>query len=253
MGLAQNSRYLASAEWLVEGVRLDGETFYIAMDHTLAPGYGLWLAPHGDIAALGVAGRQREFNPSASLRAAQTIFADVADLGNMRVRERKGGVIPVGGELSRIYRDDVIGRALLLGDAAGLCGAASGGGIYPALVSGRLAARAVASEVLNGTTGAIRAYLRDLPHGRLGHYLKIERRLRIALDSHTSNADLGALYSILASGVGKQLLQRTLFATPIVSMDSNFFGLLRAMVGLRPGLYGFVLRSAWQRMTSRRP
>jgi flavin-dependent dehydrogenase len=38
-----------------------------------------------------------------------------------------------------------------------LCGAATGGGIYPALISGRLAAHAVANEALNGAEGAVRA------------------------------------------------------------------------------------------------
>jgi flavin-dependent dehydrogenase len=252
LNLDQNTYCLAGAEWLVEGVPLDGETFYLVMDHALAPGYCLWLAPHGDIAALGVAGRQREFKPNESLKAAQAIFADVADLGAMRVRERKGGVIPVGGQLRRVYRDDGVGRALLLGDAAGLCGAATGGGIYPALICGRLAAHAVANEILNGTEGAIRAYLRDLPQaGRLGHYLKIERWLRLALDRANSNADLSAFYGLFATPAGKQVLQRTLFETPIISMDSSFFALLRTLLSKRPALYGSALRVAWQRVVAR--
>src|SRR5258707_1357914 len=37
MGLDQNQRFLAGAEWLVENVALDGETFYLVMDHALAP------------------------------------------------------------------------------------------------------------------------------------------------------------------------------------------------------------------------
>jgi flavin-dependent dehydrogenase len=181
LGLERNTRFLAGAEWLVEGVPLDGETFYLVMDHELAPGYCMWLAPHGQIAALGVAGRQREFKPNESLKVAQAIFSEVADLSTMRVRERKGGIIPVGGQLRQVYRNDTVGHALLLGDAAGLCGAATGGGIYPALISGRLAAHAAANEVLNGSEGAIRAYLRDLPQaGRLGHYLRIENWLRVA-------------------------------------------------------------------------
>nr|MBF6592091.1 FAD-dependent monooxygenase [Ktedonobacterales bacterium] len=197
MGLDQNTHYLAGAEWLVEGVALEGETFYLVMDSALAPGYCVWLAPHGEIAALGVAGRQREFKPGESLKAARAIFADVADLSQMRVRERKGGVIPIGGQLRHVYRDDARGRALLLGDAAGLCGAATGGGIYPALVSGRLAAHAASNEILNGTEGAVRAYLRDLPQaGRLGHYLKIENWLRGALNRASSDADLSAFYGL---------------------------------------------------------
>jgi flavin-dependent dehydrogenase len=70
LGLDQNTRLLAGAEWLVEGVPLDRETFYLVMDQRLAPGYCLWLAPHGKIAALGVAGHQRAFKPAESLRVA---------------------------------------------------------------------------------------------------------------------------------------------------------------------------------------
>src|SRR5487761_1986163 len=127
MGLDRNERMLAGAEWLVEGVEIERDTFYLVMDARLAPGYCLWLAPHAEIAAFGVAGRQREFKPNESLRVAQTMFDDVTDLSRMRVVERKGGNIPVGGRLKRVYRDDAGGRALLLGDAAGLCGAATGG------------------------------------------------------------------------------------------------------------------------------
>jgi flavin-dependent dehydrogenase len=252
LGLERNTRFLAGAEWLVEGVPLDGETFYLVMDHALAPGYCLWLAPHGEIAALGVAGRQREFKPNDSLQAARAIFGEVADLSQMRVRERKAGIIPIGGQLRQVYRQDAVGHALLLGDAAGLCGAATGGGIYPALISGRLAAHAAANEILNGTEGAIRAYLRDLPQaGRLGHYLRIENWLRVALNHAGSNADLSAFYGIFATPEGKRVLQRTLFETPIISMDSSFFALLRTLLGKRPALYGSALRAAWQRVLAR--
>jgi digeranylgeranylglycerophospholipid reductase len=252
LGLDQNTRCLAGAEWLVEGVSLDGDTFHLVMDHELAPGYCVWLAPHGQIAAFGVAGHERAFKPTESLRLAQTHFADVADLSAMRIVERKGGIIPTGGRLRHVYRDDARGRVLLLGDAAGLCGAATGGGIYPALICGRLAAHAVANEVLNGTRGAVKTYLRDLPHaGRLGHYLQIEDWLRWVLDRMTSNADVAALYGLFASPEGHALLQRTLLETPIISMDGGFFALLRGLLGRHPRIYGSAVRMAWQRVTAR--
>src|SRR5579885_1836789 len=200
MGLDQNTHFLAGAEWLVENVELSRETFYLVMDHALAPGYCVWLAPHGDIAALGVAGHQRAFKPAESLNAAKRIFADVADLSRMEIEERKGGVIPVGGRLKRVYRNDERAHALLLGDAAGLCGAATGGGIYPALICGRLAAHAVANEIGNDVPGSIKTYLRDLPHaGRLGHYLQIEDWLRAALDRVRSDRDVSAFYGLFSS------------------------------------------------------
>jgi geranylgeranyl diphosphate/geranylgeranyl-bacteriochlorophyllide a reductase len=212
----------------------------------------MWLAPHGDIVALGVAGHPHAFNPTASLRAAQALFKDVADLSQMQIVQRKAGIIPTGGRLRRVYRDDSHGRTLLLGDAAGLCGAATGGGIYPALISGRLAAHAVAGEVLNGESGAIKAYLRNLSQaGRLGHYLRIEDWLRWVLDSMKSDADVTALYSLFGTPEGRKVLQRTLLETPIIAMDSSFFALLRGLLGQHPRLYGSVFQAAWRRVTAR--
>jgi digeranylgeranylglycerophospholipid reductase len=252
LGLEQNKSFLAGAEWLVEGVPVDKETFFLIMNHELAPGYCMWLAPHGDIAALGVAGHQRKFNPTESLRRATQLFGEIVDMSQMRVVQRKGGTIPVGGRLRRVYRDDARGRALLLGDAAGLCGAATGGGIYPALISGRLAAQAVANEILNGVPGAVKMYLRDLSHaGRLGHYLQIEDWLRWALDRVGSNADLASFYGLFGTPDGREVLQRALLETPIISMDSGFFNMIRLLLSKHPRIYGSAVRMAWQRVTTR--
>lgn len=252
LDLDRNTKFLAGAEWLVEGVPVDRETFSLVMDHQLAPGYCVWLAPHGDVAAFGVAGHKRAFKPAESLRLAQALFKDTAGLSQMHVVQRKGGVIPVGGQLKRVHRDDERGRGLLLGDAAGLCGAATGGGIYPALLSGRLAAHAVANEVLNGVHGAVKQYLHDLPQaGRLGHYLKIEDWIRWVLDRMGSDADLSMLYGLLATPEGRRVLQSALLETPIIGMDSSFFGLVRSVMGRHPSVYGAALRSAWRRATAR--
>ncbi|MFL5660898.1 MAG: hypothetical protein ACJ8BW_06045, partial [Ktedonobacteraceae bacterium] len=252
LGLERNTHFLAGAEWLVENVPLDRETFYLVMNHQVAPGYCLWLAPHGDIAALGVAGHARTFNPTTSLRMAQTLFKEVADLSQMRVVRNKGGIIPTGGRLRRVYRDDERGQALLLGDAAGLCGAATGGGIYPALISGRLAAHAVAGHVLDGDRNAIKAYLRNLSQaGRLGHYLRIEDWLRWVLDRMKSNADIELLYGLFNSVDGRQVLQHALLEVPIIGMDSNFFSLLRGLLSKHPNIYSSALQAMWQRVTTR--
>lgn len=252
VGLDRNERTLAGAEWLIEGAEFARDTFYLVMDAQLAPGYCLWLAPHAEMAALGVAGRQREFKPNESLAQAGALFADVCDLSQMRIVERKGGNIPIGGQLQRVYRDDVGGRALLLGDAAGLCGAATGGGIYPAIISGRLAGQAVAQELLNGASGAIKTHLRTLPQaGRLGTYLRIEDWIRFALDRLTSNADLQALVSIMAAPEGNRTVRAALLETPIIGMDRAFFAMARGMFAQHPRLYGAAFRAAWQRLAVR--
>ncbi len=247
--LEQNTHYLAGAEWLIDNVPLDGETFYLVMDQELAPGYCVWLAPHGSITALGVAGHPRTFSPTNSLHVAQTLFQGVADLHTMHVVERKAGTIPTGGRLKHVYRDDELGRVLLLGDAAGLCGAATGGGIYPALLSGRLAAHAVASEVLNGEKGAVTAYLHNLSHAnRLGDYLRIEDWLRWVLDSMNSNDDVAMLYGLFQSAEGRQVLQKALLGVPIIGMDSSFFALMQSLLGKHPRLYRSALHALSKRV-----
>jgi digeranylgeranylglycerophospholipid reductase len=250
MRLDQNKRYLAGAEWLIDNMPLDGETFYLVMDHELAPGYCVWLAPHGTITALGVAGHPRTFSPATTLRSAPGLFKGIADLSQMHVIERKAGVIPTGGRLRQVYRDDQRGRVLLLGDAAGLCGAATGGGIYPALISGRLAAHAVASEVLNNEQRAVKAYLRNLSQAnRLGHYLRIEDWLRWVLDNMKSNADVEMLYGLFNTPEGQKVLQHSLLEIPIIGMDSNFFSLLRGLLGRHPRIYRSAFQAVWQRVT----
>lgn len=252
MGLDQNTHFLAGAEWLLRNVEVDHETFYLAMDHKLAPGYCVWLAPHGEMVALGVAGHLRAFKPVESLRVAQTLFQPVADLSNMEVVERKAGIIPTGGRLRKVYRDDERGRALLLGDAAGLCGAATGGGIYPALISGRQAAQAVTNEVRNGTPGAIKHYLRDFAlAGRMGQYLQIEDWLRWVLDHMGSNADVSMLYGLFGSPEGHRVLQQVLLETPIISMDTSLFSSVRNLLGKHPSIYGSVFRTALRRVVAR--
>ena len=203
---------------------------------------------------MGVAGHPHAFHPAASLRKAQELFQDVADLSQAHVVEQKAGVIPTGGRLRHVYRHDKRGHALLLGDAAGLCGAATGGGIYPALISGRLAAHAVANEIMNGTQGSIKTYLHTISQsGSLGHYLRIEDWLRQTLDTMKSDADVSMLYGLFASPEGHKILQSALLETPIIGMDNTFFHLLHNLLSKHPRIYRSAFQAFWQRVkTSQR-
>jgi hypothetical protein len=110
----------------------------------------------------------------------------------------------------------------------------------------------VANDILNGERDAIKGYLRNLSHaGRLGHYLRVEDWLRLALDSMKSDGDVGLLYGLFASPGGRQVLQRTLLETPIIAMDSSFFALLRSLLGQHPRLYGSAFQALWGRVIAR--
>jgi hypothetical protein len=71
------------------------------------------------------------------------------------------------------------------------------------------------------------------------------------LDRMGSNADVALLYGLFAPPQGRRVLQQTLLETPIISMDGSFFGMLRALLGKHPSLYGAAVKAAWRRVTSR--
>ncbi len=213
-GLHRNRRFLVGAEWIVEGLSPPAHTFSLLFDHRLAPGYCAWLTPRGEYAALGVAGYARQFRPSQALRQAAEEFGALLGSSRLRRVERKGGLIPIDGYAGEMYNE----RVLLLGDAAGLCGAATGGGIFQALASGQLAADYV-MEYLNGDDQALRTYRRTLYRFyRLGSYLFLERQLRRLLDELTLNGTLEWLFDRFRRPARRRLLRRGLLETHLSEM-----------------------------------
>ncbi len=137
----------------------------------LAPmGYG-WLFPHRGYYSAGIAGLAAEFEHSRDALAhfARSLNIDLADI--------QGRFIPFGG----LKRPVAKGRILLTGDAAGFADPFHGEGIVHAILSGKLAAHAVADAVQNGRgpSSACSRYCRDVD--RL-----IVRNLRIALRMATA-------------------------------------------------------------------
>ncbi len=132
---------------IVNGVALEGNASYADLERAevertavvelgvVPGGYG-WVFPKGDHANLGVGGWGRE-GPRlrehlARLAIAHGLSIDaLTDLRGHRLPMRRAGAVP-----SR-------GRALLVGDAAGLVDPLSGDGIYEAFVSAELAAESI--------------------------------------------------------------------------------------------------------------
>ena len=98
-------------------------------------GYG-WIFPKGDHANLGVGGWLDE---GPRLRSHLARLARVHGLDPDALTDVRGHLLPMRRPTSRSAH----GRALLVGDAAGLVDPLSGDGIYEAFVSARLAAEAV--------------------------------------------------------------------------------------------------------------
>jgi flavin-dependent dehydrogenase len=117
-------------------------------------------------------------------------------------------------------------RALLVGDAGGLCGAATGGGIFQAIASAQLAAEYV-MEYLNGDDEALLAYRRRLHRFyNLRAYLFLERQVRRLLDELAFNGDLQWMFDRLQRPARQRLLRRGLLESHVSEMERVIWELL---------------------------
>ena len=116
---------------------------------TVPGGYG-WIFPKGDHANVGVGGWDRA---GPGLRRSLASFCRAYGLDAGRVTGLRGFRLPLRAAGSPVAR----GRALVVGDAAGLVDPLSGDGMYEAFVSSRLAAE-TALELLGGGAPDLSGY-----------------------------------------------------------------------------------------------
>ena len=116
----------------------------------VVPGGYAWIFPKADHVNVGVGGWQSE-GPRLRQRLGELCAAFAID--ESEVHDLRGHRLPMRGAARRPLR----GRAMLVGDAAGLVDPLSGDGMYEAFVSGRLAADA-ALDVLQGRASTLEPY-----------------------------------------------------------------------------------------------
>jgi geranylgeranyl reductase family protein len=164
---------------IVNGVALEGNLPYERLPHdewrgmlvlelgTVPGGYG-WIFPKGDHVNVGVGGwgsegpRLREH----LRRLCEHYGFDSEELANVR-----GHRLPM--RRSRTRFGD--GRALLVGDAAGVLDPVSGDGIYEALVTGELAARHILDDRVHEYPAALHARLDALASAGWGAKKALDR------------------------------------------------------------------------------
>jgi len=144
-GLSINRRFLAGVEVELQDVRgVEPDRLHCFIDSALAPGYMGWVIPGvGGITQVGLACR-RPHRPH--LRAFMRKLEGLFDFSAARPMSKRGGLIPIGGRVSRFSAPNV----LLVGDAAGLVSPLTAGGIHNALESGWCAGHAIADHLLDG-------------------------------------------------------------------------------------------------------
>ena len=116
---------------------------------TVPGGYG-WVFPKGDHFNVGVGGWEEE-GPRLREHLADLCRAHAVESG--RLADTRGYRLPLRRPDSPLVR----GRALLVGDAAGVVDPLTGDGMYEAIVTGQLAAAAIV-DLLEGRTADLEPY-----------------------------------------------------------------------------------------------
>jgi geranylgeranyl reductase family protein len=150
---------------------------------TIPGGYG-WVFPKGDHVNVGVGGWESE---GPGLRGHLRELCQAHGIDEAKVGSLRGHRLPLRRPDSVAAR----GRALLVGDAAGLVDPLSGDGMYEGFVSSRLAAACVL-DLLDGRTASLDSYNQQLS-GAIGSMVAASWGAKIALDR----------YPLLAFNVGR--------------------------------------------------
>lgn len=168
-------RYVAAYHEIV-GAPADGHPSYdptrcdVYYQGTISPDFYGWIFPHGDSLSIGVGTAIEGF----SLRQATNRLRAAAGLDQAATLRREGAPIP----MAPLPRWDDRRHLLLAGDAAGVVAPASGEGIYYAMVSGRLAARAADEFLRTGNPRALGLARAEFmkAHGRVFRILGLLQR-----------------------------------------------------------------------------
>lgn len=205
-GLDLNKRFLIGYEQVFAGdVHLGphpAETIYHFWFGEFSLGYGGWLSPtvmNGKRAfRIGLAKLQKNHKELQGLM--KKFIETLLHRGIITITDEKpyysfGNTIPIGGALRKIHH----GNVLLIGDAAGLCGAFAADGIKGSVVSGKEASPLI-SEFLQGKRDAFSALPSKMNHhGGLMEYYKRQVRYRFIWDQMQRNRTFRAMYNIIAA------------------------------------------------------
>jgi flavin-dependent dehydrogenase len=204
-GLSRNVNFLAGVEIECDPLKdLDPRFLHCFADSRIAPGYIAWIVPGVDTTQIGVAARRPE---KPDLGELLLRLKTVCDIREIRVTQRRSGLIPSGGTLEHLGTN----RVMLIGDAAGMVSPITGGGIHTALHFGRRAAQLVSDYLADRGPHPVAALSREAPRFR-GKLL-----LRRLLDFAPPNA---LINTFLMTVPMKAVAQRLYFHSRAGSAES---------------------------------
>lgn len=199
--LSQNKKFLIGLEKVFYGDILLGNNPEQSVYHfwfgEFSLGYGGWLSPtiiNGRKAfRVGLAKLEKD---APRLNIINEFIQILIKKKIIRIEEEVvtfGSHIPIGGPLKKIHDE----RCLLIGDAAGLCGAFAADGIKGAIVSGKVAAKLI-PQYLNGDSEALKKFYPEIQkHNRLMSYYKRQLLYRFLWDRIKTNKSFDLLYQLV--------------------------------------------------------
>ncbi len=204
--LSRNTKFLAGHEKVFYGDILFGEhpgnTIYHFWFGEFSLGYGGWLSPtiiDGKKAfRLGLAKLEKD---AKDLKKIDNFIQILLDKGIIRIEGEIhkpvvafGHLIPMGGILPRIFNR----YTLLIGDAAGLCGAFAADGIKGAVVSGQVAGRLIMRHLQGDKQALAEFYPQIQAYNQLVTYYKKQVLYRFLWDRMKTNRSFHLLYDLIA-------------------------------------------------------
>jgi geranylgeranyl reductase family protein len=191
-----SARALGLAGQRIYGVALEGNLPYgpadperwrdrVVIELGTVPGGYCWIFPKGDHINVGVGGWE---NTGPTLRSHMKAFCERRGFDHSKLEAVRGYRLPGRPPDAALAR----GRALLVGDAAGLVDPLWGDGMYSAFVSSRLATEA-SLDLLAGKADGLDRYARSVVF-ELAPMMRFAWNAKVALDRAPRLA-LGALIS----------------------------------------------------------
>ncbi|MDP2643279.1 MAG: NAD(P)/FAD-dependent oxidoreductase [Candidatus Peregrinibacteria bacterium] len=203
--LSQNKKFLIGLEKVFYGNILLGpnpdKTVYHYWFGEFSLGYGGWLSP------TVIKGKKAFRLGLAKLSENANEFGEIKDFVEMLKNKKMiriedsteeiltfASMIPIGGPLKNVCDD----YSLLIGDAAGLCGAFAADGIKGSVVSGKVAAKLI-TAYLNGEKNALKKYHVEIQkYNKLMTYYKKQMLYRWLWDRMKSNRTFDTMFDIIS-------------------------------------------------------
>lgn len=185
--LSQNKKHLIGLEKVFYG-EIDQKAICHFWFGEFSMGYGGWLSPNGpDKFRVGLA----KYNDGKGFETLNAFIDRLKKEGFIKPKgdciEQFGSYIPIGGPVKKPYHKNM----LLIGDAAGLCGAFAADGIKGALVSAKVAAKLIQK-------GSFKGYYKEIEkHNYLMTYLKRQKLYRFAWDQIKTNESFDRLFDLV--------------------------------------------------------